>query len=57
MRWSKGARAVGRKEWLVRGLVRLGWGISRAALRAVLGAECRPKADGELRFGQRSELI
>lgn len=42
MRWSKGARAVGRKEWLVRGLVRLGHqqGISRAALRAVLGAEC-----------------
>lgn len=40
LRWSKGARAVGRKEWLVKGLVRLGWGISRAALRAVLGAEC-----------------
>ena len=40
MRRSEGVRAVGREEWLVRGLARLDRGISRAALRAVLGAEC-----------------
>lgn len=40
LRRSEGARAVGREEWLVTGLARLDQGISRVALRAVLGAEC-----------------